>query len=72
MNWIYIAHPYGGLEENKIKVGQIIKGLAKENPDILYISPIHATGFLYDDVSYEQGMEYCFELLNCCEAYMLS
>lgn len=32
-----------------------------------YISPIHALGYLYDAVSYEQGMELCIDLLSVCD-----
>jgi len=41
MKKVYVAHPYGGEEENKQKVETIIKRLVKENPDNLYVSPIH-------------------------------
>jgi hypothetical protein len=71
MKRIYVAHPYGGKPENKNKVERIVKDLARENPLILYISPIHATGFLYNDVDYLTGMDYCFELLSLCDELIL-
>jgi hypothetical protein len=71
MKWKYVAHPYGGKPENKDKVEQIIKELARENPLILYISPMHVIGFLYNDVDYMQGMKYCFDLLNMCNELIL-
>ncbi len=71
MKRIYVAHPYGGKQENKNKVEQIVKDLARENPLILYISPIHAVGFLYNDIDYMQGMEYCFELLSIADELIL-
>lgn len=71
MKKVYIAHPYGGIQANKDKCESIIRELARENPTTLYISPIHATGFLYHDVDYMQGMEYCFELLSMCSELIL-
>ena len=64
---IYISHQYGGKEENKLHVENIIKELVKNNPQHTYVSPIHAVGFLYNDVSYEQGIEYCLDLLKMCD-----
>ena len=64
---IYISHPYGGKEENKTKVENIIKKLIKENPEHTYISPIHTFGHLYNDVDYEIGLQWCLDLLNACD-----
>jgi hypothetical protein len=71
MQRIYIAHPYNGDTANKDKVEEIIKVLVKTNPNVLYISPIHAVGFLYNDIDYMQGMEYCFELLSIADELIL-
>ena len=71
MEKVYVAHPYGGEEENKQKVEEIIKQLIQNNPDTLYVSPIHCTGFYYHDVTYEKGMEYCFKLLDMCDTLLL-
>jgi nucleoside 2-deoxyribosyltransferase len=71
MKKVYVAHPYGGEENNKLKVEKIIKNLVENEPANLYISPIHITGFYYNDFPYEQGMEYCFELLRMCDELLL-
>jgi|LSQX01.2.fsa_nt_gb hypothetical protein len=34
-------------------------------------SPLHATGFLYNDVDYIDGMEHCFEALSRCDELWL-
>ncbi len=67
---IYISHPYGGLKENKRKVEEIVQNLAKRFPLETHISPIHAFGFLYEEVSYKQGMKMCLNLLDVCD-YMI-
>lgn len=71
MKRVYVAHPYSGKEENKASVETLIRKMVKNYPDILYISPIHALGYLYNDVEYEHGMQYCFELLKACDELLL-
>lgn len=71
MKKVYVAHPYGGKEENKQAVENIIRQFVKQHPDIFFVSPIHSIGFLYHDVDYEHGMKYCFELLRMCDELWL-
>lgn len=68
---IYISHPYGGKQENKQKVEEIINKLVQTNPENTYISPIHCFGFMYDAISYEQGLEMCLNLLERCDKMMV-
>lgn len=68
VNKIYICHQYGGDESNKQHIEQIIKALIKkESAYSLYMSPVHALGFLYNDVDYKTGITYCLELLKQCD-----
>lgn len=71
MKRVYIAHPYLGSAENKAKVEGIIIGLMQAYKDILFISPIHALGFLYKVLTYEEGMELCYALLETCDELWL-
>lgn len=64
---IYISHPFGNKEENKLKVEHIIENLVNEHPEHTYISPIHTFCFLYDKVNYETGINMCLELLKLCD-----
>ena len=64
---IYIAHPFGGLKENVDAVEKIIKGLLHKHPDCTFYSPLHATGFMYSQLTYLDGMEHCFEALSRCD-----
>lgn len=68
---IYIAHPYGGKEENKLKVESIIKDLVSQYDNVIFISPIHLFGYLYSEVSYSQGMEWCLNILKECDELWL-
>ncbi len=71
MRRMYVAHPYMGCESNKESVEGIIRVLTKNNPETLFVSPIHALGFLYNDVEYETGMKWCIELLRMCGCLVL-
>ena len=68
---IYCAHRYGGNEKNKRSAERTIKMLQITNPDITFISPIHAFGYVYNDLSYDEGMELCLSLLSKCNALLV-
>jgi hypothetical protein len=71
MTLVYVAHPFGGKEENVDKAQAIILDLIHKFPDYTFYSPLHATGFFYNEVSYLDGMEHCFEMLGRCDALWL-
>lgn len=64
---IYISHPYSGKKENVELIEKKVQQLIKENPNILYVSPVHCFGYLYDAVSYEEGIDMCLALLEKCD-----
>ncbi len=64
MRIAYIAHPFEGKRKNVRKVERIIKGLLPLYTGYTFYSPLHATGYMYDMMPYEQGMRHCFEFLN--------
>lgn len=64
---VYISHAYGGDPSNKEKVEKTIRLLQMRHPSYLFISPIHAFGFLYDNVTYEAGLDMCLYLMGICE-----
>lgn len=68
---IYISHPYQGKPENMKAIERIITNLVKEHPEYTYLSPVHALGFMYDLVPYEQGLNMCLELLGRCDYMMV-
>jgi hypothetical protein len=71
MKLIYVAHPFNGEKENVEKVEKIIRRLLTDNPDTVFLSPLHATGFYYHDVPYDVGMEHCLEMLRRCDELWL-
>ena len=68
---IYCAHRYGGNEKNKRSAEKIIKLLQTNDPDNTYISPIHTFGYVYNDLSYDRGMELCLSLLSKCNVLLV-
>lgn len=64
---IYICHEFGGDIVNKEIVAKLIEKLVNIFPNYCFVSPIHSFGYLYDEVSYERGMEYCITLLDMCD-----
>lgn len=68
---VYVAHPYSGLEENKLKVEELIKGFVKDNSDTIFYSPIHSFGYLYESTEYIKGMNMCLNLLKACDELWL-
>lgn len=71
LNLIYIAHPFGGKQENVDKVQAVILRLIKQYPECTFYSPLHATGFFYHEMDYLTGMNHCFEILSHCDALWL-
>ncbi len=64
---VYVSHEFGGKQENADKVAKLVTELTLFHPEICFISPIHAFGFMYHDTDYERGIELCLTLLDMCE-----
>ena len=70
---IYCSHKYGGKRENKAAAQRKIAELQAANKHHTYVSPIHAFGWGYKLFSYEDGIQFCLDLLERCdELYVLS
>ena len=67
MKRVYIIHPFQGKEENRKKIDQICRAVA--NMGFLPISPVHAFGFLKDEVPEERelALKLCQELIKGCD-----
>ena len=64
---VYICHQFGGKQENADKVAFLITKLTALYPEVAFFSPIHALGFLYNTLPYEDGMEHCLTFLDMCD-----
>lgn len=67
---LYISHPSGGKEENTKDIEKVIKALCN-NEEIVdnfcIVSPVHNYGFMYNELSYEDGLNLCLDLLEECD-----
>lgn len=63
---VYICHEYGGDPVNADKVAKLVTELSLQYPQIVFVSPVHAFGFMYHAVGYEHGMIQCLTLLDMC------
>lgn len=63
----YISHPFQDKLSNMKKIEVIIEELQKSYPQRVFVSPVHCFCFLYEKMSYEDGISWCLELLNRCD-----
>lgn len=64
---VYICHEFGGKKANYDKITRLVVQLSELYPEVLFLSPVHAVGFMYYEVDYDKGMEYCLTLLDMCD-----
>ena len=71
MKKIYVAHSYRGLRSNYQAITHICRNLVKMG--VLPISPIHAFGFLHDNIKKERlkALEFCCELVETADELWL-
>ena len=74
---IYVCHQFGGNDSNRKAVENKIRVLYQEYGyymakfGMALFSPIHATGYLYTDLPYEDGMKLCVAMLAKCDAMLV-
>jgi len=71
MKMVYLAHPFLGKQENVSDAEKIELKLLRLYPNLTFYSPLHATGFFYFTLSYEDGMKHCYEALSRCDELWL-
>lgn len=71
MKKIYVAHPYLGKKQNKEAITHICRALVKLG--IMPISPVHAFGFLHDNIpeEREKALGFCCELVETADELWL-
>lgn len=63
---IFVSHPYKDNPlGNKIKVEEICRNLTDEG--VLPISPVHLFGFMDNDDSREDILQWCFDMIELCD-----
>lgn len=68
---IYCAHAYGGYRKNLKAAERKIAALQYSDRNNTYVSPLHAFGWAYGDVEYEEGMRLCLDLLAVCDELLI-
>lgn len=64
---VYISHPFQNKPHNVVMIEEVVKALTLKNPNNLYICPVLAFGFMYEDVDYETGLNMSMAMLKFCD-----
>lgn len=65
---IYVAHPYGGKQENIEKAKKILHDLQLKDLKNCYICPLTAFSHLgYNEIRREDEIALCLDLLQICD-----
>lgn len=64
---VYVTHPFGGDNQNKEKVSEIMRTLTEESHTHLFVSGITTFGYCYFDTDYQRGLDMCLWLLHQCD-----
>jgi hypothetical protein len=73
---IYFAHPLGGhptktMEENLLSIEKHVIHIVKRYPYFCPLVPTHNTGFIYNLISYDLGINMCFKMLEMADIIVL-
>lgn len=69
----YVAHEYGGKEENLEHAKAITNRLQKRDLENCYICPLLAFSHLaYKEIGYEAEMDLCIDLLSVCDVLIVA
>lgn len=68
---VYLSHCFGGNQDNVKHAEEVIIRLQHQFPDITFLSPLHALGYAYHLMSYDEGMRHCLALLDMADEMWL-
>ena len=70
---IYVAHCYGGKQENIEKAKQITHDLQVKDPENCYICPLIAFSHLgYNEIGYDEEIALCLDLLSVSDMLIVA
>ena len=70
---IYVAHAYGGKQENVERAKKITHDLQVNDLENCYICPLTAFSHLeYNEMGYEEEIALCFDLLQICDKLIVA
>ena len=69
----YVAHAYGGKQENIEKAKKITRDLQVNDLENCYICPLTAFSHLgYNEIGYDEEIALCFDLLQICDKLIVA
>lgn len=70
---VYVAHPYGGTDENLAKCEELISELTIKNyKNYVFVSPVLNFGHMYKAYDYVTGLNFCLDLLAESDMLLLA
>ena len=70
---IYVAHAFGGKQENVERAKKITHDLQVNDIENCYICPITAFSHLgYNEIGYEEEIALCLDLLQICDKIIVA
>lgn len=72
MSVIYVAHEFGGKQENYEKAKKITHDLQVQHPSDCFICPLMAFSHLtYNEIGYNEELEICLDLMCVCDKLLV-
>ena len=73
MSVIYVAHEFGGKQENYEKAKKITHDLQVQHPSDCFICPLMAFSHLtYNEIGYNEELEICLDLMCVCDKLLVA
>ena len=70
---VYVAHAYGGKQENIERAKKITHDLQVNDLENCYICPLTAFSHLgYNEIGYEEEIALCLDLLQICDKLIVA
>ena len=70
---IYVAHQYGGNQENFDRAKNIVHDFQLQRKEDCFVCPLMAFSFLeYGELGFDEEMEMCIDLLSACDKLLVT
>ena len=70
---IYVAHQYGGNQENFERAKSIVHDLQIMHKEDCFVCPLMAFSHIkYGEIGFDEEMEMCIDLLSACDKLLVT
>lgn len=70
---IYVAHQYGGKQENFERAKSIVHDLQLQRKEDCFVCPLIAFSHIqYGELGFDEEMEMCIDLLSACDKLLVT